>query len=106
MCCWETNAPNQVGEWKSKPSTHAPEKICGLIPPAYGTTKLAVERKETKRRLDSEDNEVKGAPSPTIKAAYTKKQETYALILSIAEKQTAKGSRVSSSHMESSMRAW
>ena len=58
------------------------------------TTKLAAERKETKRRLDSEDKEVKGAPSPTVKAAHKKKQETYALMLAIAEKQAANGSRV------------
>ena len=50
--------------------------------------------KETKRRLDSEDKEVKEAPSPAVKAAHKKKQETYALMLSIAEKQAANGSRV------------
>jgi len=59
-----------------------------------GTTKLAAERKETMRRLGSENKEVKGAPSPAVKAAHKKKQETYALMLAIAEKQAANGSRV------------
>ena len=38
-----------------------------------GTTRLAAERKEIKRRFDSEDKEVKGAPSPAVKAAHKKK---------------------------------
>jgi hypothetical protein len=59
-----------------------------------GATKLAAERKETKRRLEMEDaKEAAATPSAAVKAANKKKLETYALMLSIAEQQVAKGLR-------------